>query len=95
MKDTQIKIHITGKDDTSKLQLIAETVADQITTIAGNAGMTTAYSLAVGKPRGLLGYTIDTFYDSDLIGDYIVQAISQALADHHNHAGISAEKIKI
>ena len=95
MKDTQIKIHITGKDDTSKLQLIAETVADQITTIAGNAGMTTAYSLAVGKPRGLLGYTIDTIYDSDLIGDYIDRAIDQAKEDYHRHAEISADKSKI
>ena len=95
MKDTQIKIHIIGKDDTSRLQLIAETLADQITTIAGNAGLSIVYSLAVGRPRRLIGYTIDAIYDSSYIGDYIDEAICQAIADHHNHAGISTEKIKI
>ena len=71
MKDTQIKIYIIGKDDSAKLQLVTETLADQITTIAGNAGLSIIYSLAVGKPRRLIGCTIDTIHDSDLIGDYI------------------------
>lgn len=95
MKDTQIKIHIIGKDDTSRLQLIVETLADQITTIAGNAGLSIIYSLTVGRPRKLLGYMIDTIYDSDYVDDYIDEAIHHGKEDYHRHAEISAEKIKI